>query len=169
MICLLMIVQQTFSRKRWTNPDVGEADLTRRYCWTKTISRIGRFDLEICHVNSANQDAHLMPQANKLELQGGAAAKPEGEDGNDSGTKSQSCLGRYGSAAKISRLLGNSQFCASTSVRPTTWRPGAHCARLLAPHQLSRELALGPFGSCRFGAGNGRLSQLRVAEGSSLR
>ena len=51
-----------------------------------------------------------MPQANKLELQGGAAAKPEGEDGNDSGTKSQSCLGRYGSAAKISRLLGNSQF-----------------------------------------------------------
>src|SRR4029077_2805767 len=31
------------------------------------------------------QDAHLMPQANQLELQGGVAAKPEGEDGNDSG------------------------------------------------------------------------------------
>ena len=47
--------------------------------------------------------------------------------------------------------------------------PGALRARLLTPHQLSRELALGPFGACQFGADNGRLSQLRVAGGSSLR
>jgi len=30
-----------------------------------------------------SQDAHLMPQANELEFQGGAATKPEGEDRND--------------------------------------------------------------------------------------
>jgi hypothetical protein len=40
------------------------------------------------------QDAHLMPQANQLELQGGAAAKPEGEDGNDSGqNRNHACDG----------------------------------------------------------------------------
>jgi len=30
-------------------------------------------------------DAHLMPQANQLELLGGAATKPEAEDGNNGG------------------------------------------------------------------------------------
>ena len=36
-----------------------------------------------------------MPQATKLELQGGAAAKPEGEDGNDSGqNRNHACDGR---------------------------------------------------------------------------
>jgi hypothetical protein len=35
-----------------------------------------------------------MPQANQLELQGGAAAKPEGEDGNDSGqNRNHACDG----------------------------------------------------------------------------
>ena len=32
-----------------------------------------------------SQDAHLMPQANELEFQGGAATKAEGVDGNDGG------------------------------------------------------------------------------------
>src|ERR1700730_18448890 len=32
-----------------------------------------------------SQDAHLMPQANEFEFHGGAATKPEGEDGHDGG------------------------------------------------------------------------------------
>ena len=40
------------------------------------------------------QDAYLMPQANQLELQGCAAAKPEGEDGNHSGqNRNHACDG----------------------------------------------------------------------------
>jgi hypothetical protein len=30
-------------------------------------------------------NAHLMSQANQLELQGGVATKPEGDEGNDGG------------------------------------------------------------------------------------
>jgi hypothetical protein len=56
------------------------------------------------------QDAHLMPQANQLELQGGAATKSEGEDGNDGGQNRGHACDGMAVAPKSLDFLSNSEF-----------------------------------------------------------
>ena len=92
-----------------------------------------------------------MPQANKLELQGGAAAKSEGEDGNDSG---QNRNHAYDDTAVPPKSLDFSEirsFAQAQVSVPLHGGPGALRARLLAPHQLSRELALGQLARAHLG------------------
>jgi hypothetical protein len=80
-----------------------------------------------------SQDAHLMPQANELEFQGGAATKPEGEDGNDGGR--DHALDRTAMAQKISRLSQSfgvlskhsDQVNEAVLPRPSRGRPHIPC------------------------------------------
>ena len=57
-----------------------------------------------------SQDAHLMPQANELEFQGGAATKPEGEDGNDRGQNRDHACDGTAVPPKSLDFLANSKF-----------------------------------------------------------
>jgi hypothetical protein len=56
------------------------------------------------------QNAHLMSQANQLELQGGAATKPKGDDGNDGGQNCDHACHGTAVAPKSPDFLGNSEF-----------------------------------------------------------
>jgi hypothetical protein len=56
------------------------------------------------------QDAHLMSKGNELEFQGGAATKPEGEDGNDGGKNRDHARDRTAMAQKSLDFLGLSEF-----------------------------------------------------------
>jgi hypothetical protein len=56
------------------------------------------------------QDAHLMPQANQLELQGGAATKPECKDGNGGGQNHNHACDGTAVAPKSPDFLDNSEF-----------------------------------------------------------
>jgi hypothetical protein len=51
-----------------------------------------------------------MPQANELEFQGGAAAKPEDEDGNDGRQNRDHASDDTAVAPKAVNFLGNSEF-----------------------------------------------------------
>ena len=56
------------------------------------------------------KDAHLIPQANQLELQGGTATKAEGQDGNDSRQKRDHACEARAVALKSPEFLPNSEF-----------------------------------------------------------
>jgi hypothetical protein len=57
-----------------------------------------------------SQDAHLMPQANELEFQGGAATKPERKDGNDGGKNRDHARDGRAVTQKSPTFLGPSEF-----------------------------------------------------------
>src|ERR1700730_14900812 len=57
-----------------------------------------------------SQDAYLMPKANELEFQGGAATKAEREDGNDGRQNRDHASDDTAVASKSLTFLGNSKF-----------------------------------------------------------
>ena len=56
------------------------------------------------------QDAHLMSKGNEFDFQGGAATKPEGEDGNDGSKNRDHARDRTAVAQKSLAFLGLSEF-----------------------------------------------------------
>jgi hypothetical protein len=62
------------------------------------------------------QDAYLMPKANELEFQEGAATKPEGEDGNDGRQNCDHASDDTAVAPKSPSFLGNSE-CSEQAQR----------------------------------------------------
>jgi hypothetical protein len=56
------------------------------------------------------QDGHLMSQSDQLELQGGAATKPKGEDGNDGGRNPDHACDGTAVSPKSLDFPSNSEF-----------------------------------------------------------